>query len=30
MAAVIEGRTPALQAVEALMLRPQRSEAERV
>jgi glycerol-3-phosphate dehydrogenase (NAD(P)+) len=30
MSAVIEGRTPARQAVEALMLRPQRSEADRV
>jgi glycerol-3-phosphate dehydrogenase (NAD(P)+) len=29
MSAVMEGRTPARQAVEALMLRPQRSEAER-
>jgi glycerol-3-phosphate dehydrogenase (NAD(P)+) len=30
MAAVLEGRTPALQAVEALMLRPQRAEVDRV
>lgn len=30
MAAVMEGRVPARQAVETLMLRPQRSEAERV
>jgi glycerol-3-phosphate dehydrogenase (NAD(P)+) len=29
MSAVIDGRTPARQAVEALMLRPQRNEAER-
>lgn len=30
MSAVMDGRVPARQAVEALMLRPQRSEAERV
>ena len=30
MSAVLEGRTPARQAVEALMLRPQRSELDRV
>ena len=30
MAAVLEGRTTALSAVEALMLRPQRSETDRV
>ena len=30
MAAVLEGRTPARHAVEALMLRPQRSETDRV
>ena len=30
MAAVLDGRTPALQAVEALMLRPQRAEVDRV
>ncbi len=29
MSAVLEGRTPARQAVEALMLRPQRSELDR-
>jgi glycerol-3-phosphate dehydrogenase (NAD(P)+) len=30
MSAVLDGRTPARQAVEALMLRPQRSELDRV
>jgi len=30
MAAVLDGQTPARQAVEALMLRPQRAEADRV
>jgi glycerol-3-phosphate dehydrogenase (NAD(P)+) len=29
MSAVLDGRTPALRAVEALMLRPQRSESDR-